>query len=55
MSGFEIAKLDLQFRKSGDILDGTIQSGMQFKWLNLGEDEQIVQVAKERLKEVIKN
>jgi len=26
MSGFEIAKLDLQFRKSGDILDGTIQS-----------------------------
>jgi ATP-dependent DNA helicase RecG len=55
MSGFEIAKLDLQFRKSGDILDGTIQSGMQFKWLNLGEDEQIVQVAKERLKEVIKS
>ena len=50
MSGFEIAKLDLQFRNSGDILDGTIQSGMQFKWLNLAEDEHIVKVAKERVK-----
>ncbi|CAA6813562.1 MAG: ATP-dependent DNA helicase RecG (EC [uncultured Sulfurovum sp.] len=49
MSGFEIAKLDLQFRNSGDILDGTIQSGMQFKWLNLGEDEHIVKVAKNRV------
>ncbi|CAA6821611.1 MAG: ATP-dependent DNA helicase RecG (EC [uncultured Sulfurovum sp.] len=49
MSGFEIAKLDLQFRNSGDILDGTIQSGLQFKWLNLGEDEHIVKVAKERV------
>ena len=48
-SGFEIAKLDLQFRNSGDILDGTIQSGMQFKWLNLGEDEHIVNVAKRRV------
>ncbi len=50
MSGFEIAKLDLMFRKSGDILDGTIQSGIQFKWLNLAEDEHIVKVAKERVK-----
>ncbi|CAA6817699.1 MAG: ATP-dependent DNA helicase RecG (EC [uncultured Sulfurovum sp.] len=49
MSGFEIAKLDLQFRNSGDILDGTIQSGLQFKWLNLGEDEHIVKVAKNRV------
>ncbi len=50
MSGFEIAKLDLKFRNSGDIVDGTIQSGMQFKWLDLGEDEHIVKVAKERVK-----
>jgi len=50
MSGFEIAKLDLKFRNSGDILDGTIQSGMQFKWLNLAEDENIVKVAKDRVK-----
>ena len=48
-SGFEIAKLDLQFRNSGDILDGTIQSGMQFKWLNLAEDEHIIYSAKQRI------
>lgn len=48
-SGFEIAKLDLKFRNSGDILDGTVQSGMQFKWLDLAEDERIVRVAKERV------
>ena len=53
-SGFEIAKLDLQFRNSGDILDGTIQSGMQFKWLNLAEDEHLIQIAKERLKGIVK-
>jgi len=53
-SGFEIAKLDLQFRNSGDILDGTIQSGMQFKWLNLAEDEHLIQIAKERLKGILK-
>jgi len=40
-SGFDIAKLDLKFRKSGDILDGTIQSGVKFRWLNLVEDEHI--------------
>ena len=50
MSGFEIAKLDLKFRNSGDIVDGTIQSGMQFKWLDLAEDEHIVKVAKNRVK-----
>jgi len=50
ISGFEIAKLDLRFRKSGDIVDGTVQSGIQFKWLRLADDEQIVSEAKERLK-----
>ncbi len=49
ISGFEIARLDLKFRKSGDILDGTIQSGLQFKWLDLAEDEIIVKVAKDRV------
>ncbi len=52
-SGFEIAKLDLKFRNSGDILDGTVQSGMQFKWLDLAEDERIVKVAKERVNSII--
>ena len=51
-SGFAIAKLDLKYRKSGDILDGTIQSGMQFKWLDLADDENIVQVAKIRVRTI---
>jgi len=41
-SGFDIAKLDLKFRDSGDILDGTIQSGQKFKWLDMAEDEEII-------------
>ncbi|MEA3492000.1 MAG: ATP-dependent DNA helicase RecG [Campylobacterota bacterium] len=48
-SGFDIAKLDLKFRDGGDILDGTIQSGQKFKWLDMGEDESIVAEATERL------
>jgi len=40
-NGFDIAKLDLKFRNSGDILDGSIQSGQRFRWLDLGEDEEI--------------
>ena len=50
ISGFEIARLDLRFRKSGDIVDGTVQSGVQFKWLALADDENIVQIAKDRLR-----
>ncbi len=49
MSGFEIAKLDLQFRNSGDILEGTIQSGQKFKWLDMATDEKIISEAKERV------
>ncbi len=48
-NGFEIAKLDLKFRDSGDILDGTIQSGQKFRWLDMGEDEDVVAYAKERV------
>ena len=42
-SGFEIAELDLKFRKSGDILSGKEQSGQAFKWLNMAEDRAIVE------------
>ncbi|MEA3419337.1 MAG: ATP-dependent DNA helicase RecG [Campylobacterota bacterium] len=49
-NGFDIAKLDLKFREGGDILDGTIQSGQKFKWLDMGEDEGIVAAAKSRIK-----
>ncbi|HQR73485.1 MAG TPA: ATP-dependent DNA helicase RecG [Sulfurovum sp.] len=48
-NGFDIAKLDLKFRNSGDILDGTIQSGQKFKWLDMAEDEEIIMRAKNRL------
>jgi len=49
-NGFDIAKLDLKFRDSGDILDGTIQSGQKFKWLDMGEDEEVVAYAKKRVR-----
>jgi ATP-dependent DNA helicase RecG len=49
-NGFDIAKLDLHYRDSGDILDGTIQSGQKFKWLDLAEDEKVIQRAKNRLR-----
>ena len=48
-NGFEIAKLDLKFRNSGDIIDGTIQSGQRFRWLDMAEDEQLIAAAKLRL------
>jgi ATP-dependent DNA helicase RecG len=48
-NGFDIAKLDLKFRDSGDILDGTIQSGQRFKWLDMAEDEAVVSYAKQRV------
>jgi ATP-dependent DNA helicase RecG len=48
-SGFEIANLDLKFRKSGDLLRGSSQSGSQFKWIDLAEDEEIVAKVKEAL------
>ncbi|WP_300368855.1 ATP-dependent DNA helicase RecG [Hydrogenimonas sp.] len=47
-NGFEIARLDLKFRKSGDLLDGKVQSGEAFKWLDMAEDEEIVREAKRR-------
>ncbi len=50
LDGFEIARLDLKYRNSGDLLDGTIQSGKAFRWLDLSEDEEIVLEAKNRVK-----
>jgi ATP-dependent DNA helicase RecG len=53
LDGFEIARLDLRYRDSGDILDGTIQSGQKFKWLDMGEDEEIVMYAKQRIRKQV--
>ncbi|MGB6020413.1 MAG: helicase-related protein, partial [Sulfurimonadaceae bacterium] len=41
-NGFDIAALDLKFRKSGDLLVGKTQSGDKFRWVDMGEDEAIV-------------
>nr|MDA3946225.1 ATP-dependent DNA helicase RecG [Helicobacteraceae bacterium] len=41
-NGFDIAALDLKFRKSGDLLIGKTQSGDKFRWVDMGEDEVIV-------------
>ncbi|MDP1784243.1 MAG: helicase-related protein, partial [Sulfuricurvum sp.] len=49
VSGFEIAALDLKFRKSGDLLEGRLQSGNKFRWADMGEDEAIVKEVKESL------
>ena len=49
-SGFNIANLDLKFRKSGDLLKGSNQSGNQFRWVDLAADEEIVKSVKSDLK-----
>lgn len=47
LSGFDIAELDLEYRNSGDLLDGTIQSGNNFNFFNIAEDSVILQEAQE--------
>ena len=41
LSGFDIAQIDLKYRKGGDLLDGKRQSGAQWIWADLSEDEAI--------------
>ncbi|SFV61197.1 Transcription-repair coupling factor [hydrothermal vent metagenome] len=48
-SGFDIANLDLKFRKSGDLLKGLAQSGSQFRWIDFAEDEKVVKEVKQDL------
>ena len=48
-NGFDIAALDLKFRKSGDLLVGKTQSGDKFRWVDMGADEAIVKKVKEHL------
>jgi ATP-dependent DNA helicase RecG len=45
-NGFEIAELDLRHRNSGDILTGKNQSGKNFRFVNLAEDEEVVKHVK---------
>ena len=48
-SGFDIAQMDLRYRNSGDLLSGKSQSGKQFEWVDMAEDEEIVKGVKEDL------
>ena len=51
MSGFEIAKLDLQYRKSGDLLSGNEQSGQSFRFVDMAEDESLISEVQRYIKE----
>lgn len=48
-NGFDIANLDLKYRKSGDLLKGTNQSGSQFKYFDFALDAEIVSEVKKDL------
>ena len=48
-NGFDIANLDLKYRKSGDLLKGEQQSGSQFRFVDYAQDAHIVQEVKNDL------
>lgn len=48
-NGFEIAELDLKYRKSGDLLEGERQSGDEFRFFDPRSDYEILKNAKEAL------
>jgi ATP-dependent DNA helicase RecG len=50
ISGFDIANLDLKYRKSGDLLKGLSQSGSQFRFVDFAQDKEIVEMVKKDLK-----
>ncbi|MBM0637509.1 ATP-dependent DNA helicase RecG [Campylobacter sp. VicNov18] len=49
LDGFKIAELDLQNRLSGDLLDGFIQHGNEFKFFDFSKDEKILEKVKKDL------
>ncbi|MBS4274739.1 ATP-dependent DNA helicase RecG [Campylobacter vulpis] len=49
LDGFEIAELDLKNRLSGDLLDGYIQHGNEFKFFDFANDEAILARVKKDL------
>lgn len=46
INGFDVAELDLKYRKSGDLLSGIFQSGESFKWFDMVLDEDILKEVK---------
>lgn len=51
LSGFDIAELDLKYRRSGDLLSGERQSGDEFMYIDISEDETIIIEVKALLKQ----
>lgn len=49
MDGFKIAELDLKNRLSGDLIDGFMQHGSEFKFFDFSRDEAILQKVKRDL------
>lgn len=49
MDGFKIAELDLKNRLSGDLIDGFMQHGSEFKFFDFSSDEAILQKVKRDL------
>jgi len=49
-NGFDIASMDLENRKSGDIIRGAKQSGNTFQWLDLGRDRDVIEDVLNELK-----
>lgn len=45
LSGFDIAELDLEYRNSGDLLDGILQSGAQFQYFDFATDGKLLEEA----------
>ena len=35
--------MDLKYRQSGDLLSGEAQSGVEFRWFDMGEDVEILE------------
>jgi ATP-dependent DNA helicase RecG len=46
LDGFKIAELDLKLRQSGDLLKGDRQSGKEFNFFDLSQDEEILEEVK---------
>lgn len=51
ISGFDIARLDLEYRKSGDLLSGNEQSGQSFQFIDMANDEELIAQVQSYLKE----
>jgi ATP-dependent DNA helicase RecG len=45
-NGFDISELDLKYRNSGDLLGGRVQSGREFRWVDISSDYNLTKDAK---------